>query len=195
MAIIVRSVTAMATTILKRSVCLSACFGVFAGGWRRYVNPAPNQIGVHSTAISTGAETPDTQAYTTFAARRLSAIGVPDKIIAKIVLTPPEQMYFLTLDDLWSMGVHVTGLQRPPGLGPAPVPLKDPNPLYVARVVQTIGFADGSIIPSGTLVVIWDQCSYPEARTPMCFVSYASGDVVKGGTVYFSYLRLIKQGW
>ena len=88
MAIMVRCVRGMATTVLKRSACLSACFGVFAGGWRKYVNPAPNQIGVHSTSISTGEETSETQATTTFAARRLSAIGVPDQIIAKIVLTP-----------------------------------------------------------------------------------------------------------
>src|SRR5438045_1616419 len=110
----------MATAINKQSVCISACFGVFAGGRRKYVNPAPNQIGVHSTSISTGQETPETAWTTTFAARRLSAIGVPDQIIAKVVLTPPNRVYFLTLDDLWSMGVNVTGVVRPPRAGPAP---------------------------------------------------------------------------
>ena len=192
-AIMVRSVTGMATAVDKRSVCLSACFGVFAGGWRRNVDPAPNQIGVHSTSIS-NQETPEATAKTTFHARKLSAIGVPDKIIAKIVLTPPGQMYFLTLNDLWAMSVNVPGMARPPGAGPARPPPLDPDPLYIARVVQNIDLNDGTTIPSGSLVVILDQCKHIEARVRRCFINYGAFGS-QGATVIVSSLRLIKQGW
>lgn len=104
-------------------------------------------------------------------------------------------MYFLTLDDLWAMSVNVTGIPRPPSAGPALAPPLDPDPLYVARVVQNINLNDGSTIPYGSLVVIWDQCSHPEAWVPKCFVSYAAGEVTKTAVVFFNYLRVIKQGW
>lgn len=203
MAIMVRSVRNMATTVLKHSVCISSCFGVFAAGWRKYVNPAPNQIGVHSTFIANGKDIQEVPAMTTFAARRLSAIGVPDQIIAKIVLTPPEQIYFLTLDDLWAMGVNVTGIQRPVGAGPAPARRQDPNPLYVARAgsIFTSGLplraqpdphsAELRLIPQNALVVVWDQCSAAFGLAKWCRVSYGA-DL---GWVNSIGLRVIKQGW
>jgi hypothetical protein len=194
MAIMVRSVRNMATAVYKRSVCLSACFGIFAAGWRKYVDPAPDQIGVHSAAIS-GQETPETTSTTTFAARRLSAIGVPPQIIAQIVLTPPNALYYLTLDDLWAMSVNVTGFPRPPSLGPPHQPPNDPDPLFVARVIQDIPLNDGTAIRSGTLFVIWDQCSHVDSNVRMCAVRYSASTGIKDATLSAATLRVIGQGW
>lgn len=50
MAVMVRSVENMATVVQKDAKCESACFGLFAAGYRKYVDPIsdPTQIGVHS---------------------------------------------------------------------------------------------------------------------------------------------------
>ena len=98
MAVMVRRVENMATVIQKDAKCESACFGLFAAGYRKHVDPAsnPTQIGVHSISQlikQQGAsafflkETGDT---TIWAVRRLKAIGVPDLVIGKIVTTPPS---------------------------------------------------------------------------------------------------------
>lgn len=197
-AIMVRAINNMATAVYKPSICVSACFAIFASGWRKYVNPAPNQIGVHSTSVSDGRETPETTITTTFAARRLSAIGVPDQIIAKIVLTPPNQVYYLTLDDLWAMGVNVTGLPRPAEAGPVPTSRQDPDPLFIARAVKDIGLNGGTIIPAGTLLLIWDQCSRVDGSgsNRTCDVNYRLTDgEISRAQVFQSYLSVINQGW
>ena len=50
MALMVRWVENMATVVQKDAKCESACFGLFAAGYRKYVDPVadPTQIGVHS---------------------------------------------------------------------------------------------------------------------------------------------------
>ena len=63
MAAMVRWVENMATVVQRDAKCESACFGLFAAGYRKYVDPAPNgkQIGVHSVSElirQEGAETP-----------------------------------------------------------------------------------------------------------------------------------------
>jgi hypothetical protein len=96
MAVMVRWVENMATVIQKDAKCESACFGLFAAGYRKHVDPPsnPTQIGMHSISQlikKQGAsaffskETGDT---TIWAVRRLKAIGVPDSIIGKIARRP-----------------------------------------------------------------------------------------------------------
>jgi hypothetical protein len=48
MAVMVRWVENMATVVQKDAKCESSCFGLFAVGHRKFVDPADNQIGVHS---------------------------------------------------------------------------------------------------------------------------------------------------
>jgi hypothetical protein len=109
MAAMVRWVENMATVVQRDAKCVSACFGLFAAGHRKYVDPAPDgkQIGVHSVyelIRQEGAqaaflkEAGDT---TIQMVRILKMIGVPDSIIAKIVTTPPKGMSCLSIDDLW----------------------------------------------------------------------------------------------
>ena len=48
------------------------------------------------------------------AVRLLNTLGVPDSVIAKIVTTPPKEMSYLTIKELWEMGVEVAGHPKPP---------------------------------------------------------------------------------
>jgi hypothetical protein len=118
MAVMVRWVENMATVVQKDAKCESACFGLFAAGSRKYVDPAsdPTQIGVHSiyAVIKQQQGAPvlfrrESEETTVWAVRRLKTIGVPESIIGKIVTTPPDQMTYLTIEDLHLMGVNVSG--------------------------------------------------------------------------------------
>jgi hypothetical protein len=112
MAVMVRWVENISTVVQKHAKCESACFGLFAAGSRRYVDPIsnPTQIGVHSTyqllkhddaAKPTLKEASD---ITIGSVRLLKEILVPDTIIGKIVTTPPGQMTYLSISDLLEMG-------------------------------------------------------------------------------------------
>jgi hypothetical protein len=103
MAVMIRWVQNMATVVKKDARCESACFGLFAAGYRKYVDPAsvPIQIGVHSiyAVIKQQEGTPvlfwrESEETTIWAVRRLKAIGVSESITGKIVTTPPDQMTY-----------------------------------------------------------------------------------------------------
>lgn len=216
MAVMVRWVENMATVIQKDATCESACFGLFAAGYRKHVDPAsnPTQIGVHSISQlvkQQGAsaffskETGDT---TIWAVRRLKAIGVPDSIVGKIATTPPDRMTYLTIEDLQQMGVEVTG--HPEGSAPLKVPRGDSVLLAPATVRADIKLDSGAIIPSGTVVVTISDLK-PDASASICFWPEHSSDEVNPtcnischlpgeGTISTAQVRetslmLIKQGW
>jgi hypothetical protein len=101
MAVMVRWVENMATVVQRSAKCESACFGLFAAGYRKYVDSASDQtqIGVHSiySLINQHANAPilfwkEAADKTVWAARRLKAIGVSESIIGKFVTTPPDHM-------------------------------------------------------------------------------------------------------
>src|SRR6516165_4121098 len=79
---------------VSRDAALAARSDTAAAGWRKYVNPARNQIGLHAISDTSGNEATD---VTVLSARLLRRIGIPDQILAKIVLTPPEDLYYLTI--------------------------------------------------------------------------------------------------
>ena len=120
MAVMVRWVENMATVVQKDAKCESACFGLFAAGYRKYVDPSPGQIGVHSIyelIRQEGAETllpKEIGDLTVQMVRLLKMINVPNSIIGKIVTTPPKGMSYLSVEDLWEMRVEVTGHPEPP---------------------------------------------------------------------------------
>lgn len=107
----------IATAVIGSSKCASACFIVFAAGNQKYVNYAAS-IGVHGASDESGEETTQSGAATVTMARIAKALGVPPSIIGKMVVTPPDQMVWLTPDDLRSMGTVMTGKpsQLPPEL-------------------------------------------------------------------------------
>jgi hypothetical protein len=101
----------ISTVVPNGSVCASACFIIFAGGTEKYAS-GKSSIGVHGAADKNGAETVDTAAATVVMARVLKELGAPPSIIGKMVVTPPSEMLWLKLEDMQSMGVNVTGMNK-----------------------------------------------------------------------------------
>ena len=110
----IRWIEGATTYVTEDSKCLSACFGLFAAGYQKIVDPIgdPTQIGVHSVSVvdaKTGDIIGEGGNTTIRMVRLLMMLGAPDLVISKIVLTPPENMYYLTVDELLAMRVLVTG--------------------------------------------------------------------------------------
>lgn len=95
--------------------CASACFIVFAAGDPKYVSYSAF-VGVHGASDESGRETVEAGAATVTMAKIVKNLGVPSSIIGKMVVTPPDQIVWLTPDDLRSMGTTMTGkpAQVPP---------------------------------------------------------------------------------
>jgi len=97
----------LGTIIEADAHCVSACFVIFAGGVERVVSQR-SVIGVHSIRNYDDSEDQNAQSWTVQTARVLkNEFGVSDQIIAKLIETPPANMYKLTSDDLTSMRVEV----------------------------------------------------------------------------------------
>jgi hypothetical protein len=196
MAAMVRWVQNMATVVQKDAKCESACFGLFAAGHRKHVDPSDNQIGVHSVyelirkegaQVAFLKEAGDT---TIQMVRILKTIDVPDSIIAKIVTTPPTGMSYLSVDDLREMGVRVTSHPHTSPFVPDFGKISDDINrkgmngvvfLSPAVVRHDIALNNGSTIPAGTVVVARDDVTLEttlaasEAHTlqslSLCFVT------------------------
>ncbi len=115
----------VATSVPNGSTCASACFLVFAAGSNKYASYTA-QIGVHGASGENGKETIGSGAATVTMARIVKELGVPASIIGKMVVTPPDQMLWLTPDELRSMGATMTG--KPTQVA-APPATTDPGPL------------------------------------------------------------------
>jgi Sel1 repeat len=122
----------ISTIVAIGSKCASACFVAFAAGTEKFVSYS-GFVGVHGASDKLDHETVESGAATVSMARIVKELGVPASIIGKMVVTPPEELVWLTPDDLRSMGAVLTG--RPAhgptdeGVGPQrPVPLPlDPS--------------------------------------------------------------------
>jgi len=80
-------------------ICASACFYIFAAGASRSVI-GPARVGLHSNSVG-GVETSDATASTIFAMRWLKReLNVPDVILAKMALTAPDGIAWLTPGDI-----------------------------------------------------------------------------------------------
>jgi hypothetical protein len=88
--------------------CASACFLIFACAPRRLADSTAH-IGVHSARNATdNREDAGSYAVDTAMARIAKQCGVPGYLIAKMVTTPADNMYWLTTLDLQAMGVNVS---------------------------------------------------------------------------------------
>jgi hypothetical protein len=104
----------ISTIVADGAECASACFTVFAAGHKKFAGYRA-QIGVHRASSEKGEETDAAFAATVEVARHLSELGVPPAIVGKLVLTPPDQMAWLSPDDLRSMSVTIASGLRWPG--------------------------------------------------------------------------------
>ncbi len=109
----------IATSVSGTAKCASACFMVFAAGSEKYVSYTA-QVGVHGASDEHGRETAQSSAATISMARIAQELGVPPSIIGKMVVTPPDEILWLTPDDLRSMGTTMVGERLQPPSGPAP---------------------------------------------------------------------------
>jgi hypothetical protein len=107
----------ISTVVANGATCASACFIVFAAGLEKFASYNAN-IGVHGASDKSGEETVASGAVTVSMARIVKDLGVPSAIIGKMVVTPPDQMVWLTPDDLRSMSTTMTG--KPSQLSSAP---------------------------------------------------------------------------
>jgi hypothetical protein len=98
----------IATSVLGNSLCASACFIIFAAGNEKYAHYTA-QIGVHGASDENGQETVQSSAATVGMARIVKELGVPASIVGKMVVTPPDQMVWLSVDDLRSMDTKMFG--------------------------------------------------------------------------------------
>lgn len=118
----------IATAVIGTAKCASACFIVFAAGGEKYANYAA-LVGVHGASDGDGQETTESGAATVTMARIAKTLGVPPNIIGKMVVTPPDEIVWLTVDDLRSMGTVMLG--KPSQIPPdSPKPLQAPTQLH-----------------------------------------------------------------
>jgi hypothetical protein len=105
-----------ATSVVGGSNCASACFIVFAAGGKKLASYGA-AIGVHGASNSDGEETAQSSSATITMARVVKELGVPPSIIGKMVVTPPDDIVWLTPDELQSMGTTMIGEARSAPVG------------------------------------------------------------------------------
>jgi hypothetical protein len=110
---------------------------VFAGGSPKFASYGAS-VGVHGASDQTGQETVEAGAATVSMARIVKNLGVPAPIIGKMVVTPAEQIVWLTPDDLRSMGATMTGK-------PAQVPTDQSGTSQPLRPAG-FGFRTGTVV-------------------------------------------------
>jgi hypothetical protein len=122
----------ISTAVADGAECASACFTVFSAGHQKF-SGYRTLIGVHR-ASTKGQETDAAFAATFEAARIVSEFGVPPAIVGKLMLTPPNQILWLSLDDLRSMNVTLlSNLIRPAELA---APVEPAAPVASRRLTQ-----------------------------------------------------------
>ncbi|MGA9215552.1 MAG: hypothetical protein WBZ54_09895 [Methylocella sp.] len=90
------------------STCASACFIAFAAGADKFASYGAS-IGVHGASDKNGQETDGSNSATVAMAKIVKELGAPADIIGRMVVTPPDQMVWLSPNNLRAMGTTITG--------------------------------------------------------------------------------------
>jgi hypothetical protein len=98
----------VATNVAGNATCASACFLIYAAGATKFANYTA-QVGVHGASDEKGEESAASGAATVSMARAANELGVPAAIVGRMVVTPPNEMVWLTPQDLQSMGTTMVG--------------------------------------------------------------------------------------
>jgi hypothetical protein len=104
----IRSHGEISTEVDPGATCASACFLAFAAGNPK-IAARNSLIGVHGVADGRGEITDETLTATRVMGRISAELGVPAKITDKMAATPPNEIAWLTTDDLRQMGATVVG--------------------------------------------------------------------------------------
>jgi len=94
------------TTVDARAICASSCFMLFAAGRERNASDS-SRIGVHSASSDIWGETDRAKSATVDIARFLAELGVPSSILGRMITAKPNEMAWLTVDELRSMRTNV----------------------------------------------------------------------------------------
>ncbi|HEY8096253.1 MAG TPA: hypothetical protein VIE65_09235 [Methylobacter sp.] len=123
----------IASVVPNESTCASACFLAFAAGSDKFASYTAS-IGVHGASNANGTESVESNAATVAMAKIVKELGVPADIIGRMVVTPPDQMVWLTPNNLRAMGATVTGkpVQNPPADAPTQLPQPAQLPMQAA---------------------------------------------------------------
>jgi hypothetical protein len=98
----------IASVVPNGSTCASACFLAFAAGADKFASYSAS-IGVHGASDANGKESVGSNAATVAMAKIVKELGVPADIIGRMVVTPPDQIVWLTPNNLRAMGTTMTG--------------------------------------------------------------------------------------
>lgn len=90
-------------SVSSTSECLSACFLMFLAAPNKLLAHGA-RIGVHSAATVQGSETDSTKATTIEFARIAKENGAPNSVVGKLVSAKPNEMLFLSEDEMKQMG-------------------------------------------------------------------------------------------
>lgn len=93
-----------AVLVTKTSTCASACFLLFLTTPNKFAYHGA-RIGVHSVSVEGGQQNVGTKAVTINFARFAKMNGAPDSVVGKLVTTDPNDIKFLSDNELHLMGV------------------------------------------------------------------------------------------
>lgn len=116
----------IASVVPNGASCASACFIAFAAGAEKFASYSAN-VGVHGASNKDGTDAGDA---TVAMAKIVKELGVPASIIGKMVVTPPDQIVWLSPDDLRALGTTMTGK-------PAQVSSAAPKPSAIPQQVPS----------------------------------------------------------
>jgi hypothetical protein len=108
-------------SVTNSSECLSACFLMFLSAPKKLLFHGA-RIGVHSASNSEGAETEGTKATTVDFARIAKENGAPNSVIGKLVAAKPDEMLFLSEDEMKQMGAVFADDDKSPEHSGSPEP-------------------------------------------------------------------------
>jgi hypothetical protein len=118
----------IASVVPKGSTCASACFIAFAAGAEKFASYGAS-VGVHGASDKNGQETDGSNSATVAMAKIVKELGVPADIIGRMVVTAPDQMVWLSPNNLRAMGTTMTGrpVQTPSANAPTQLPTAQPT--------------------------------------------------------------------
>ncbi len=169
----------IATIVAPGKACASACFIAFAAGFQKFVGYQA-AVGVHGASEQNGKETPRSHEATVTLARFVSELGVPPAIIGRMVVTPPNEIVWLTPDELKGMGTKLTDkawrLAQPPfPRSPTGQPMQLPSGEFAGKRQEKIsweqftqGAKEASASQNGYGANTWRIC---EPTTKICVTS------------------------
>jgi hypothetical protein len=145
----------IATVVASGATCAAACFIAFAAGSKKFVS-ATATVGVSGASDRSGQEAADENDSL---ARVVKALGVPDPIIEKMLATRPDEIFWLTADDLRAMGATTTGKpgQLATGQPAAAQPPVQPAPSPKAAAPQAAAPKKWNDVVSAALAISREQ--------------------------------------